>query len=72
MRSWAVYATVVTRAGTPDRLVEAFVRSVLDRREKLGAATPLLSNLTPSQMRSRALTAPLHPAAERVFDAEGG
>jgi TRAP transporter TAXI family solute receptor len=65
--SWSVYATIVTRAGTPDRMVEAMVTGVLDNRAWLGRHVPALADLDPQRMQSRALTAPLHPAAERAF-----
>ena len=72
VNSWAVYATIVTRARTADIQVEAMVRAVLDNRERLGRRVPVLSGLDPAEMQRRALTAPLHPAAVRVFAGAGG
>ena len=71
LESFAVYATVVTRSDVDDAIIETFVASVLDNRRKLAATNPLLAGIDPTMMRGRALTAPLHPAALRAFEAGG-
>lgn len=69
---WSVYATLVTRADISPRVVAAVVETVLANRDWLGRHVPVLRDLDPGAMPSRALTAPLHPAAERAFAETGG
>lgn len=71
LESFAVYATVVTRADVSDAIVETFVASVLANRQKLAISNPLLADIYPPEMQRRGLTAPLHPAALRAFEAGG-
>jgi TRAP transporter TAXI family solute receptor len=69
--TFGVVATVVALASTPDPVVAALVTETLDGIIALGQATPLLGALNPADMRSRGLSAPLHPAAEAAFAAAG-
>jgi TRAP transporter TAXI family solute receptor len=69
IRSWAVTATVVARADTDARTVEAFVASLLANLPMLARTNPLFAGLTHETMRTRGMSAPLHPGAIRAFDA---
>ncbi len=67
--SYAVIATVVTRADMADDLVEALVDATLADRDQLAIRAPVLAGLDPVAMRSRGLTIPLHPGALDAFGA---
>ena len=69
IRSWAVMATIVARGDTDAETVERFVSILLDSLEPLAASNPLFEGLTPDAIRTRGMSAPLHPGAERAFDA---
>lgn len=65
--SFSVTATLVARADTPQRMVEAVVADTLAELQPLGRRAPVLAGLDPVLMQSRGLTAPLHPGAETAF-----
>jgi TRAP transporter TAXI family solute receptor len=67
--TFGVFATVVARADTPDAVVETLVRETLANLPRLARRAPVLAGLDPALMRTRGLSAPLHPAAERAFAA---
>jgi TRAP transporter TAXI family solute receptor len=67
----AVTATVVTRAGTDPETVAALVRDTVGNLDLLAQRAPVLSRLSPRDMPSVGLTAPLHPGAEAGFAAAG-
>jgi TRAP-type uncharacterized transport system substrate-binding protein len=52
-----------------DAIVEALVRDTLTHLDTLRKKEPLLAGLEAATMRSSGLSAPLHPAAVRAFDA---
>lgn len=60
-------ATVVTRADIPEETVYQIVKSVFDGLDDFKQLHPALANLDPKTMASGALTAPLHPGAERYY-----
>lgn len=66
--SFAVTATMVTRADADRDVVGALVTDTLENLEALGQTTPILADLDPEAMRHLGLTAPLHPAAAAAFD----
>jgi TRAP transporter TAXI family solute receptor len=72
VRTFGVTATMVTLADTPDALVEAMVGATLGNLSLLARRAPVLGGLDKTQMGTRGLTAPLHPAAARLFDAGTG
>ncbi len=65
--SYAVLATVVTHAGTEDRLVRAFtlaaLKQIVEMAELIG-----VSREEALQAARRGLSAPMHPAAEAAFE----
>ncbi|WP_136682394.1 TAXI family TRAP transporter solute-binding subunit [Falsirhodobacter xinxiangensis] len=67
-QTFAVVATLVTRAETPDDIVNAIVRHVLENMTLVGLSASVLENLSPRGMRDTGLAAPLHPGAVAAFD----
>jgi TRAP transporter TAXI family solute receptor len=67
--TYAVIATVVVREDVPSDLVQALVTATLDDLDQLALRAPVLAGLEPTEMRSRGLTVPLHPAALEAFGA---
>jgi hypothetical protein len=66
--TYAVTATLVTRATMDAVIVQSLVRHVLDQREALAQRAPVLSDLAPLRMLRQGLTAPLHTGAKAAFD----
>jgi TRAP transporter TAXI family solute receptor len=67
--TYAVMATVVTRADIASDLVEALVAATLADLRGIAKRAPVLAGLDPSAMRGSALSAPMHPGALSGFDA---
>ncbi len=67
--SYAVIATMVTRADIAADIVEALVAATLADLPVLALRAPVLAGLDPKAMRERGLSAPLHPGAQAAFDA---
>ena len=67
--TYAVIATVVTRADIAADLVEALVAATLADLRGLAMRAPVLAGLDPAAMRGRGLSAPVHPGALAAFDA---
>lgn len=65
--SFAVMATLVTRADTPDDIVQAITGHTLQNLLLVGLSASVLANLAPRAMQQTGLTAPMHPAAEAAF-----
>jgi hypothetical protein len=64
-------ATVVTRADVDEEATYQLVRSVFDALDEFKQLHPALADLDPKTMASGALTAPLHPGAERYYREKG-
>jgi TRAP transporter TAXI family solute receptor len=69
--TYAVIATIVTRADTEPETVMRFVSAALDALPELQTRAPVLSALTPEIMRADGLTAPLHAGAAAAYAAAG-
>jgi TRAP transporter TAXI family solute receptor len=69
--TFAVTATIVTLARTDEATVSRLADRVIEDLPGLARAAPVLSGLTPGEISSRGLTAPLHPGAEAVYSATG-
>ena len=69
--TYAVTATLVTRATVDADIVQSLVRHVLDQRAGLAQRAPVLKGLDPRRMRRQSLTAPLHTGAKAAFEKEG-
>lgn len=70
--TFGVGATLVTRANMSETVVAALVNAVLENFEAFRALHPALTWLDADQMMSAGLSAPLHPAAARVFTEREG
>jgi TRAP transporter TAXI family solute receptor len=66
--TYAVTATLVTRASADPANVKTVVGHVLNQLKELGKRAPVLTNLNVAEMRRQGLTAPLHPGAKAAFD----
>jgi TRAP transporter TAXI family solute receptor len=71
VESFGVGATLVTRADVSDDLVADLVSAVLEDFDSFTGIHPALSGLTPSELASAGLSAPLHPGAERAYEKGG-
>lgn len=60
-------ATVVTRTDLSDEAAYEIVKSVFEALDEFKQLHPALTNLQPQFMATGALTAPLHPGAERYY-----
>ncbi len=60
-------ATVVTRTDLSDEAAYQIVKSVFESLDEFKQLHPALANLQPEFMATGALTAPLHPGAERYY-----
>jgi TRAP transporter TAXI family solute receptor len=69
--TFGVRATLVAPATMPDDLVYLVVRSVFENFEEFKSLHPALANLDRREMARAALTAPLHPGAERYYREAG-
>jgi uncharacterized protein len=67
IRTFAVTATLVTRAETATDEVNALVTETLAGLPELRVTAPLLSGVRPVEMETRGLTAPLHDGAKSAF-----
>jgi TRAP transporter TAXI family solute receptor len=65
--TFGVRATLVTTAATPDDVVYSLVKSVFENFEEFKRLHPALAQLDQGEMARTALTAPLHPGAERYY-----
>ena len=71
VETFGVGATLVTSAQVPDETVYQVVRAVFENFDAFKALHPAFATLDKSEMVSAALTAPLHPGAERYFREAG-
>ncbi|MEM7022826.1 MAG: TAXI family TRAP transporter solute-binding subunit, partial [Pseudomonadota bacterium] len=69
--TFGVRATLVTMADTPDDTVYLVVKSVFENFEEFKSLHPALGHLDRKEMASAALSAPLHPGAERYYREAG-
>jgi TRAP transporter TAXI family solute receptor len=70
--SYAVYATLVTRADVPSSLVTLVVESTLNSMTALKKRVSQLDDLKLSSIGTRGLSAPLHSASSAVLDKFNG
>ncbi|OSP54417.1 TAXI family TRAP transporter solute-binding subunit [Pseudoruegeria sp. SK021] len=67
--TFSVTATLVTRADIPDAFIETLVTETLSNLGSFASQAAFLGALTPDEMESLGLTAPLHPGAIAGFEA---
>jgi TRAP transporter TAXI family solute receptor len=70
--TYAVIATIVTRADVDPEIVQTLVTVTLSDLREIKVRAPVLRGLTADAMRREGLTAPLHPGAEAAFAQSGG
>ncbi|WP_375690881.1 TAXI family TRAP transporter solute-binding subunit [Pseudooceanicola sp. LIPI14-2-Ac024] len=70
-QTFGVGATFVTSANVSEDAVYAIVASVFDNFEDFKGLHPAFANLTPEEMVSAGLSAPLHPGAEKYYKEKG-
>jgi hypothetical protein len=64
-------ATFVTSANVSEDVVYEVTRAVFENLDDFRSLHPAFQNLDPEDMISNALSAPLHPGAERYFKEKG-
>ena len=69
--TFGVRATFVTSADVPEDVVYNVVKSVFDNFDRFKGLHPAFENLTPEEMVSQGLSAPLHPGAEKYYREQG-
>jgi TRAP transporter TAXI family solute receptor len=69
--SFGVMATLVTRADVADPVIATLVGAAFGKLDSLLALDPVLAGLQAEAMANAGRTAPLHPAAESYFRAQG-
>ena len=71
VETFGVKATFVSSAAVPDEVVYAVTRAVFENFEDFKKLHPAFANLEKEDMVSQALSAPLHPGAERYYQEAG-
>ena len=69
--TFGVMATFVTNASVPDDVVYEVTRAVFENLDDFRALHPAFANLDPANMTVDALSAPIHPGAQRYYDEQG-
>ncbi len=69
--TFGVMATFVTSADVSDDIVYEVTRAVFENLDDFRSLHPAFANLDPEAMITNALSAPLHPGAERYFKEKG-
>ncbi len=69
--TFGVGATFVTSADVSEEAVYTVVSSVFENFEDFKKLHPAFANLTPEEMATAGLSAPLHPGAEKYFKEKG-
>ena len=66
-KTFGVGATFVSSTQVPDDVVYVVAKAVLSNVEEFRKLHPAFSNLTAEDMVKAALSAPLHPGAEKAY-----
>jgi uncharacterized protein len=69
--TFGVLATFVTSADVPEDVVYNVVKAVFDNFDRFKGLHPAFENLTPEDMVTQGLSAPLHPGAEKYYREQG-
>ncbi len=69
--TFGVRATFVTSADVPEDVVYEVTKAVFDNFDRFKGLHPAFANLTPEEMVSQGLSAPLHPGAEKYYKEKG-
>ena len=71
IETFGVRATLVTSSATDEEVVYQLVRDVFEGFDQFKALHPALAQLNKREMIKAALSAPLHPGAERYYREAG-
>ncbi len=71
VETFGVRATFVTSADVDDEVVYQTVKAVFDNFDRFKRLHPAFANLTPEDMISQGLSAPLHEGAKRYYKEQG-
>jgi TRAP transporter TAXI family solute receptor len=71
VNTFGVRATFVTSAAVPDEVVYEVVKAVFENFDDFTKLHPAFANLKKEEMVSAALSAPLHPGAEKYYKEAG-
>ena len=71
VETFGVMATFVSSAAVPDEVVYAVTKAVFENFEDFKKLHPAFANLEKEDMVSQALSAPLHPGAEKYYKEAG-
>ncbi len=71
VHTFGVRATVVTSAQVPEEVVYQVVKAVFENFDDFKKLHPAFANLNKEEMVSQALSAPLHPGAEKYYKEAG-
>jgi uncharacterized protein len=71
VETFGIVATFVASAAVPDEVVYAVTRAVFENFEDFKKLHPAFANLEKESMVSQALSAPLHPGAEKYYKEAG-
>ncbi|MBC7144247.1 MAG: TAXI family TRAP transporter solute-binding subunit [Thioclava marina] len=71
VQTFGVRATLVTSADEPDDVVYALVKSVFDNFDEFKKLHPAFAHLTPEEMVTQGLSAPIHPGALKYYKEKG-
>ncbi|MEM6942573.1 MAG: TAXI family TRAP transporter solute-binding subunit [Pseudomonadota bacterium] len=71
VQTFGVRATFVTSADVPDDTVYTIVKTVFENFDRFKKLHPAFANLKKEEMISAALSAPLHPGAEKYYKEAG-
>jgi TRAP transporter TAXI family solute receptor len=69
--TFGVRATIVARADVPEEVVYETVKAVFENFDDFRKLHPAFANLTKEEMVQAALSAPLHPGAEKYYKEAG-
>ncbi len=70
-QTFGVRATLVTSADEPDDVVYALVKSVFDNFDEFKKLHPAFAHLTPEEMVTKGISAPIHPGALKYYKEQG-
>lgn len=69
--TFGVGATFVTSASVSDEVVYTLVSAIFENFEEFTSLHPAFANLTPEEMATAGLSAPLHPGAAQYYREQG-
>ena len=69
--TFGVMATFVTSSEVPEDVVYEVTRAVFENLDDFRSLHPAFANLQPETMVRDALSAPIHPGAQRYYDEQG-